>query len=150
MCHEAARCRPTAARFTLLTGPDYRRPGSFQRLSTLRAGPASPRQDYYRGKVLILIDEQTQSRAEFTVMALRTAPDAIVVGSQTSGADGNVSQIDLPGGIRTFYSGLGVFYPDGTPTQRIGIVPDVVVTPTISGIQNGVDEVLQRAVALVQ
>ena len=99
---------------------------------------------------MILIDEQTQSRAEFTVMALRTAPDAIVVGSQTSGADGNVSQIDLPGGIRTFYSGLGVFYPDGTPTQRIGIVPDVVVTPTISGIQNGVDEVLQRAVALVQ
>ena len=83
-------------------------------------------------------------------MALRTAPDAIVVGSQTSGADGNVSQIDLPGGIRTFYSGLGVFYPDGTPTQRIGIVPDIVVTPTISGIQNAVDEVLQRAVALVQ
>jgi len=56
----------------------------------------------------------------------------------------------LPGGIRTFFSGLCVFYPDGAPTQRIGIVPDVVVTPTISGIQNGVDEVLQRAVALVQ
>ena len=83
-------------------------------------------------------------------MALRTAPDATVVGSQTAGADGNVTQIDLPGGIRTFYSGLGVFYPDGTPTQRIGIVPDVVATPTISGIQSGVDEVLQRAVALVQ
>jgi carboxyl-terminal processing protease len=146
----AQSLNPAAKDFTLLTGPDYRRPGSFQSLTTLRAGPASPRQDYYRGKVLILVDEQTQSRAEFTVMALRTAPDAIVVGSQTSGADGNVSQIDLPGGIRTFYSGLGVFYPDGTPTQRIGIVPDIVVTPTISGIQNAVDEVLQRAVALVQ
>ena len=146
----AQRLNPAARDFTLITGPDFSRPGSFQRVAMLQAGPASPRQDYYRGRVLILIDERTQSRAEFTVMALRTAPDVLVVGSQTSGADGNVSQIDLPGGIRTFYSGLGIFYPDGTPTQRIGIVPDVVVTPTINGIQNGVDEVLQRALALVQ
>jgi hypothetical protein len=141
---------PAARDFSLLTGPDYRHPGSFQRVALLQAGPASPRQDYYRGRVVILADERTQSRAEFTVMALRTAPDVLVVGSQTAGADGNVSQIDLPGGIRTFFSGLGVFYPDGTPTQRVGIVPDVVVTPTISGIQNGIDEVLQRALALVQ
>jgi carboxyl-terminal processing protease len=141
---------PAAKDFTLITGPDFRRPGSFQHVVTLQAGPAQPRQDYYRGRVLILIDERTQSRAEFTVMSLRTAPDAVVVGSQTAGADGNVSQIDLPGGIRTFYSGLGIFYPDGRPTQRVGIVPDVVVTPTISGIQNGIDEVLQRALALVQ
>lgn len=141
---------PAAKDFTLITGPDFRRPGSFQRVVTLQAGPIPSRQDYYRGKVLILIDERTQSRAEFTVMSLRTAPDAVVVGSQTAGADGNVSQIDLPGGIRTFYSGLGIFYPDGTPTQRIGIVPDVLVTPTIAGIQNGIDEVLQRALALVQ
>jgi carboxyl-terminal processing protease len=141
---------PIATDFTLITGPDYSRPGSFRNLVTLRAGPATRRQDYYRGKVLILIDERTQSRAEFTVMALRTAPDAVVVGSQTAGADGDVSQIELPGGFRTFISGLGIFYPDGRPTQRIGIVPDVVVTPTISGIQNGTDEVLQRALALVQ
>jgi carboxyl-terminal processing protease len=140
---------PAAKDFTLFTAPDYRRPGSFLRAATVQAGPTPARQDYYRGRVLILIDERTQSRAEFTVMALRTAPDAIVVGSQTAGADGNVSQIDLPGGIRTFYSGLGVFYPDGSPTQRIGIVPDVLVSPTISGIQHGIDEVLQRALALV-
>jgi hypothetical protein len=141
---------PAAKDFTLITGPDYRRPGTFQRLATLRTGPTPSRQDYYRGRVLILTDERTQSRAEFTVMSLRTAPDAIVVGSQTAGADGDVSQITLPGGIRAFISGIGIFYPDGAPTQRIGIVPDVVVTPTISGIQNGIDEVLQRALALVQ
>ena len=42
-------------------------------------------------------------------------------------------------------SGIGVFYPDETPTQRIGIVPDVVVTPTIDGIREGRDEVLEAA-----
>jgi C-terminal processing protease CtpA/Prc len=46
-------------------------------------------------------------------------------------------------------SGLGVFYPDRRPTQRVGIMPDVVVTPTIEGIATGRDEVLERAVELI-
>jgi C-terminal processing protease CtpA/Prc len=116
----------------------------------LNAGPASPNGGYYRGKVILLGDERTQSHAEFTMMALRTAPDVTIVGSPTAGADGNVSLITLPGGITTYFSGLGVFYPDGSPTQRVGIVPDIVAVPTIAGIQNGVDEVLERALSLVR
>jgi carboxyl-terminal processing protease len=54
-----------------------------------------------RGKVILLGDEQTQSHAEFTMMALKTAPDVTIVGSPTAGADGNVSLIALPGGLRT-------------------------------------------------
>ncbi len=73
-----------------------------------------------------------------------------MVGSQTAGADGNVSLIRLPGGITTYFSGLGVFYPDGKPTQRVGIVPDVVVTPTIKGLREGRDEVLEAALAILQ
>jgi hypothetical protein len=42
-------------------------------------------------------------------------------------------------------SGIGVFYPDKTPTQRIGIVPNVEVRPTIAGIRAGRDEVLEEA-----
>ena len=56
-----------------------------------------------------------------------------VFGSTTAGADGNVSTIILPGKIRTMISGIGVYYPDGTETQRVGIVPDVEVKPTIKG-----------------
>jgi carboxyl-terminal processing protease len=140
---------PSARNFVTFTTPQYGRPGSFDWGPTLQAGPAAPRADYYRGRVLVLGDERTQSHAEFTMMALRTAPDVIVLGSPTAGADGNISQIDLPGGIRTYFSGIGVFYPDRTPTQRVGIVPDIFVAPTIAGIQNGVDEVLQKALTFV-
>jgi len=35
---------------------------------------------------------------------------------------------------------------DGKPTQRIGIIPDVEVRPTIAGIRAGRDEVLEAAV----
>ncbi|HZH70730.1 MAG TPA: S41 family peptidase, partial [Flavobacteriaceae bacterium] len=101
--------------------------------------------DYYRGKVVILVNETTQSSAEFHTMALQVAPKAKVFGSQTAGADGNVSEIYLPGNIRTMISGIGVYYPDGTETQRIGIIPDVEVKPTIEGIRAGKDEVLEAA-----
>jgi C-terminal processing protease CtpA/Prc len=79
-------------------------------------------------------------------MALRTAPGAIVVGSTTAGADGNVSQFALPGGLSSMISGIGVFYPDKKPTQRVGILPDVEIRPTIAGIRDGRDEVLEEAV----
>jgi C-terminal processing protease CtpA/Prc len=83
-------------------------------------------------------------------MALRTAPDVTIIGSQTAGADGNVSLIRLPGGISTYFSGLGVFYPDGRPTQRIGIVPDIVVQPTLRGLREGRDEVLEAALQFLR
>jgi C-terminal processing protease CtpA/Prc len=74
-------------------------------------------------------------------MALAASPRAIVVGSQTAGADGNVSPIVLPGGVRTGFSGLGVYYPDRAPTQQVGVRIDVPCSSTISGIRAGRDEV---------
>jgi len=105
--------------------------------------------DYYKGKICILVNELTMSSAEFHAMAYRVAPGAVVVGSTTSAADGNVSEIYLPGGIRTMISGIGVYYPDGRETQRIGIVPDIEVKQTIAGIKAGRDEVLEKAVEII-
>jgi len=52
----------------------------------------------------------------------------------------------MPGGLSTVISGIGVHYADHEPTQRVGIVPDVVVKPTIQGIIDGRDEVLDAAI----
>jgi len=46
-------------------------------------------------------------------------------------------------------SGIGVYYPDGRETQRIGIVPDIELKPTIEGIKKGQDEVLQKAIEII-
>lgn len=106
--------------------------------------------EHYKGKIAILINETTQSSAEYHTMAFRTAPNSKVFGSTTAGADGNVSRILLPGNISTMISGIGIYYPDGTETQRIGIVPDVEIKPTIEGIKNGKDEVLDKALAWIK
>src|SRR6185503_12494786 len=102
--------------FARFTYPDTGNPGAFT-AGTPRILP--PRSPAYRGKVVILVDEVTLSAAEFTAMALRAAPGSVVVGSPTAGADGNLAMIPLPGGLETMISGLGVFYPDGRPTQRV-------------------------------
>ena len=80
----------------------------------------------------------------------RIAPKAIVLGSTTAGADGNVSTIMLPGNVRTLISGNGIYYPDGTETQRVGIIPDIEMKPTIKGIKNGEDELLVRAIEIIK
>ena len=146
----AERLNPARRDFAKFTVPRYDQPGTFEWTAPYQAGPSIATGNYYRGRVVVLGDDRTISHAEFTMMALRTAPDVLVVGTPTSGADGNVSLIQLPGGVQTYFSGIGVFYPDGAPTQRVGIVPDVVVEPTIRGIQNGSDEVLERALQLIQ
>ena len=46
-------------------------------------------------------------------------------------------------------SGIGVHYPDGTETQRVGIIPDVLVEPTIQGIKDGKDELLDEAIKII-
>jgi C-terminal processing protease CtpA/Prc len=127
------------ARFTV---GDLSSPGAFTWTPPLEITPQAPG---YDGIVAVLVDEVSISNAEYTAMALRAGPRAVVVGSTTAGADGNVSQIPLPGGLSTMISGIGVFYPDKTPTQRIGIVPDIVAKPTVVGIRQGRDEVLEAA-----
>lgn len=122
-------------------------PGLFTVPVELKVGIENP--NPYKGKVVILINEMTQSQAEYTTMALRTAPRATVIGSTTAGADGNVSEFYLPGGIGTMISGIGVLYPDGRETQRIGIVPDVVVKPTVKGIAEGRDELVEKALEII-
>jgi C-terminal processing protease CtpA/Prc len=103
----------------------------------------------YKGKVILLMDERTQSQAEFTVMSLRNAPNTIVIGSPSVGADGDIVKLKLPGGINTNMTGLSVFYPDGRQTQRIGLVPDIFVSPTLEGLREGRDELLEEAVSLI-
>jgi hypothetical protein len=133
--------------FVAFTFADLANPGAFH----FGDGPIiEPGPVHYTGRVAILVDETSQSQAEYTAMALRAMPNAVVVGSTTAGADGDVSPISLPGQLSTMISGLGVFYPDHHSTQRIGIVPDVVARPTIEGITAGRDEVLETAVHLIE
>ncbi|MCC6288975.1 MAG: peptidase S41, partial [Chitinophagaceae bacterium] len=138
--------RKPFAKFTI---PDLTYPGVFNYTRPAECG-IKENKNYYKGKVILLFNELTQSHAEFTLMALQTAPEVIGIGSQTAGADGDVSLITLPGDYKTYITGIGVYYPDGRETQRIGIIPDIQIKPTIEGIRAGRDEVLEKAIEILK
>jgi carboxyl-terminal processing protease len=99
----------------------------------------------YSGKIYILVNQETQSQAEYTCQYLSHAPNATVIGTQTAGADGNISFIDLPGSIRTYFTSLGWYYDDWYQQQRNGVKIDSVVSPTSAGLRAGRDEILEAA-----
>jgi C-terminal processing protease CtpA/Prc len=140
--------KPNASPFVKFTAGDINYPGQFHMGPALNNGEINP--NFYKGPIVELVNAYTQSQAEYTTMAFQTAPDITVIGSTTAGADGNVSPIVLPGGISTYISGIGVFYPDGTETQRKGVKIDIVVKPTIEGIKNGKDELLEKAIEIIR
>lgn len=99
----------------------------------------------FSGRVVLLVDGCTQSMAEYFTMFLQTIPGVLTIGSQTAGADGNVTRIQLP--YASFnLTGLGVLYPDGVNAQRRGVKIDRVVEPTAAGLMRGEDEPLQAAI----
>lgn len=141
--------------FVKFSVANIKKPGEFN----FRRGPMIESDKYtypikkrkpFGGKVVILVNEISQSQSEYTAMALRALPNSLIVGNTTAGADGDVSYINLPGGISTTISGLGIYYPDGRETQRVGIVPDIIVNPTIRGVKSGKDEVLDKAVEILR
>jgi C-terminal processing protease CtpA/Prc len=104
----------------------------------------------YHGKTVMLIDERTISQAEHTGLFLEAANGTKFIGSPTQGANGDVTNLSVPGGIYVRFSGQGVWHPDGRQLQRLGLQPEIELRPTLAGIRAGKDEVLDRAIAYLQ
>jgi C-terminal processing protease CtpA/Prc len=102
----------------------------------------------YKGRVILLVNEETQSRSEYFVMAMQTIDGSITIGRQTSGADGDVMDYTFFDDKMTWITGRGIFYPDGTETQRVGIKIDIAVPLTIEDISNRRDGILEKAIEI--
>src|SRR5690606_16539730 len=138
----------TEAPFAKFTHTDAGRPGDFY-VSGATAMLKGGRLPVYRNKVAILIDANTLSSSEYHTMAFRKSKGSVTISTATAGSDGNISEVYLPDGILTYFTGIGVYHPDLTDTQRVGIVPDIVVNRTLNGVLNGKDEALERAIQII-
>jgi hypothetical protein len=110
--------------------------------------PATPR---ITGTVVFMTDGRAISYAESVMGYVKDRKLGTVVGSATAGANGNVIRFPVPGGFTIMFTGMRVTGHDGqTPFHLAGVQPDVPATPTIKGLREGRDEVLERALAIVQ
>lgn len=100
----------------------------------------------FKGKIIILLNSESQSRSEFSALALRSHPNSIIIGNQTAGTDGDVSTVILPGNILTVITGSGIYHLDKSETQRVGIIPDIEIHPSLEDIKNNKDVILEAAI----
>jgi C-terminal processing protease CtpA/Prc len=129
-----------------LTSPDYADHASYAAAQKLPDAKGS----VYKGKVVTLINEDAISRAEHACLFFEAATDVTFVGTPTQGANGDVTLMVLPGNLPISFSGHDIRHADGRQLQRLGIQPHVKVAPTIRGLIEGRDEILDAAVKHLQ
>lgn len=139
---------PNDKNFVLFKQTSISRPGIYNSEEIGKIGITNL--DYYKGKVVLIVNNSTFSQGEFTTMGWSMAPNSIIIGEQTKGADGNVTGFYLPENFYITLSGCGIYYPDGGATQRQGIRIDEIVEPSLEGIREGRDELLERAIRIIK
>jgi hypothetical protein len=129
---------------------DWEHPGAFFYLKdTGTVIPDSMKCSVFKGKIVFLINSSTQSHLETKAWIARTNFHATLIGRPTSGALGQVVRVSLPE-CAAFFSGIGLFSPDGTELQRKGIIPDIEVYPDMQSIMAGKDEILEAAISYIE
>ncbi|RZK66749.1 MAG: hypothetical protein EOO95_04910 [Pedobacter sp.] len=123
--------------------PDYQKVS--YAIGSYTIEPALP---IVKAKIFLLADATGQSATESFLSAYKQFKVATIVGQPSSGTNGNINLISMPGGYRFVYSGMLVKNPDGSKHHLNGVLPDVVVKNTIKGIKEGKDEILEEAIRL--
>ena len=131
--------------YSVMTIPSQSVPGTFINRKISSIGVATGA-FYYEKPVVLLMDERSMSSSEFSIMHLRTGDHVVVIGSSSAGVDGNVTELPLPNGNHLRFTSFGVYTPEMGQTQRVGFAPDIEVYPTIEGIKEGRDELMEAAV----
>jgi len=104
----------------------------------------------YKGRVVVIIDERTMSKYELATLAIRKCPNSIVIGTGTAGANGAAVEMFFPGGLSAcFTANVSKSYPGNKQLQRVGVKPDIEVKPTVKGLADGRDELVEKAVKLI-
>jgi C-terminal processing protease CtpA/Prc len=109
--------------------------------------PKAPR---FKAKVAFLTDGRAISYAETYMGIVESYKLAEIVGSPTAGTNGNINPFSLPGGYGAVWTGMRVLKHDGSQHHGIGIQPTVPVSRTVKGVAAGRDELLEKAIEVVE
>lgn len=131
-----------------LSNLDIKSPGTF-RLDPSKYIQGTEK-SAYKGQVIILVNQSTQSAAETAVMIFQKIPNSITMGSPSSGANGTVKYLTLPGNQSSVFTGEGCYYPHKIGIQRKGVKLDMIVTPSKRLFLEGRDDQLEKAIEIIE
>lgn len=108
-----------------------------------------PAEPIFDGPVVLLVSNKTLSFAETLSMAVELLDNVTVMGQQSAGSNGTITNIRLPGRLKVVFTGERFIYPDGTEFHGIGIQPDIEVVPTPAQFAAGEDPELEAAIKVL-
>ncbi len=101
--------------------------------------------------LVVLIDGGSASASEIVAGALKDRERAVLIGPEATFGKGSVQLVyDLSDGSSVHVTSARWFTPNRTQLDGEGISPDILVEITQEAIDNGRDEVLNRAVQYLQ
>jgi carboxyl-terminal processing protease len=95
--------------------------------------------------VVVLTSARTFSAAEDFVVVFDAMHRGQIIGQPTGGSTGQPLMFKLPGGGSARICTKDDSYPDGKTFEGKGIVPQIIVEPSVADIRSGRDVVLEAA-----
>lgn len=100
----------------------------------------------YSRPVVVLVNSFSASGSELFASGLQELGRVKVIGTQSCGCLLGITQLrDMKGGGELHLSETGFLSPNGKIYERMGVTPDVNVTPKIDDLQRGIDRGLEEA-----
>jgi C-terminal processing protease CtpA/Prc len=109
-----------------------------------------PKEPHLAAEVAFLTDGRAISYAESIMGIVEAYRLGEIVGETTAGTNGDINPFEVAGGFHISWTDLRVRKHDGSPHHGVGIAPTVPVITTAEGIAAGRDEVLERAIEVLQ
>jgi len=101
-------------------------------------------------KIVFIISGSAISYAETYMGIVEHYKLGYIIGEEaTAGANGNVNFIELPGNFSIMYTGMKVLKHDRSQHHLIGITPTHPQAITVQGIRNGKDELIEKALSII-
>lgn len=100
---------------------------------------------HLNAKCVFLSGDLSQSYCETYLSIAKYNKLATIIGSRTNASNGTVLNYKLPSDIDVQWTGYFIKNFDGSRFHGIGVIPDIEVYPTIKGISEGRDEILEKA-----
>lgn len=117
---------------------DYQEPIEYQ--------PSKP---FFMGRIVFLTNGKALSYAENVMEIVQYYRLGTIIGDKTAGTTGTINMCYLFGGLMTPWTGMRVLKQDGSLYNGRGVTPDISVRPSIRGIKNNEDELINYALQLI-
>jgi len=111
-----------------------------------------------KAPVVALIDNYSISLSEAVAMSVHCLPNGVLIGETTWGATGpitnnviyNDGSFNVPGFLSVYTSSAAFKYVNGKIYEGIGFPPDIAISVNASLVNAGTDQILDKAISLVQ